>query len=62
MTSSVSVARRYYPYVATGDPATATYLTTFDTSKAQRLLGIKYHTLEESTRDIIEQYKAKGWI
>ncbi|KZT73630.1 NAD(P)-binding protein [Daedalea quercina L-15889] len=62
----LNAARKYYPQVPVGDetyhPATATHLTTFDTSKADRLLGVKYRTLEDSTRDIIEQFKGKGWI
>ena len=38
------------------------HLTTFDTSKADRLLGFRYLNLDESTRDIIEQFRGKGWI
>ncbi|KAH9916175.1 uncharacterized protein B0H18DRAFT_1107716 [Fomitopsis serialis] len=62
----LNAARKFYPNVPVGDetydPATTTHLTTFDTSKADRLLGQKYLTLEESTRDILEQFKSKGWI
>ncbi|KAH9838563.1 uncharacterized protein C8Q71DRAFT_704621 [Rhodofomes roseus] len=62
----LNAARKFYTNVPVGDesydPATATHLVTFDTSKADRLLGLKYFTIEESTRDIIEQGKAKGWI
>jgi len=62
----VNAARKFYPNVPVGDetydPATTTHLTTFDTSKADLLLGLEYLTLEESTRDILEQFKSKGWI
>jgi len=44
------------------DPANAAHLVRYDTSKASRVLGIKYHTIEQSTRDIIDDFKARGWI
>lgn len=64
--TTVNAARKFYPNIPPGDetyePEKATHLTTFDTSKADRLLGLKYLSLDESTHDIIEQFKGKGWI
>ena len=65
-TTAVNAARKFHPSIPAGDetydPEKATHQTTFDTSKADRLLGLKYLSLDESTRDIIEQFKGKGWI
>ncbi|TFK38821.1 D-lactaldehyde dehydrogenase [Crucibulum laeve] len=37
------------------------YLLSYDVSKAQRLLDIKYKTMEETTRDSLEYFSKKGW-
>ncbi|CCM04250.1 uncharacterized protein FIBRA_06417 [Fibroporia radiculosa] len=44
------------------DPTSVTHMIQFDTSKATRIFGLKLRTLEESTRDMIEDFKARGWI
>ncbi|KAI0674146.1 NAD(P)-binding protein [Trametes maxima] len=44
------------------DPEAATHLIRYDPAKEQRLLGIKFKTLEETTKAIIDDYKAKGWL
>jgi hypothetical protein len=33
----------------------------FDSSKGKRVFGIKYKTLEETTKDSIAEYKRRGW-
>ena len=64
--TAVNAAKKFYPNIPSGDetydPEKATHLTTFDTSKADRLLGFRYLNLDESTRDIIEQSKGTSWI
>ncbi|EIN05349.1 NAD(P)-binding protein [Punctularia strigosozonata HHB-11173 SS5] len=37
------------------------HLIRYDTSKAGRILGIKYTGMEDCTRDTLENLKAKGW-
>lgn len=34
----------------------------YDASKAPKVLGIKYRSIDETTRDILEDYKARGWV
>jgi len=43
------------------DPATTQYVVTFDCSKASRIFGLKYHTKEETLRDVFADVKSKGW-
>ncbi|PSS37994.1 hypothetical protein PHLCEN_2v177 [Hermanssonia centrifuga] len=44
------------------DPSKAVHHVRFDVSKARKDLGIKYITLEEGTKDMLAQFKEKGWI
>jgi len=44
------------------DPAKAVHHVMYDTSKAAKLLGLKYRSIKESTRDMIEDFKARGWL
>lgn len=44
------------------DPKKATHVIRYDTSKAAKLLGLKYHSIEEGTKDMVEDFKARGWI
>jgi nucleoside-diphosphate-sugar epimerase len=37
------------------------YRVRYSTEKQERLLGLKYHTKEETTRDILEDFKKRGW-
>ena len=36
-------------------------LNAFDSQKSQDLLGIRYHTLEETTAFILDDFKKRGW-
>jgi hypothetical protein len=36
-------------------------LMIYDTAKANRILGLKYRTIEETTRDTLADYEARGW-
>ena len=44
------------------DPANPSYEYRFDTSKATKIFGITYRTMEQTTRDVIAQFKEKGWF
>jgi len=44
------------------DPSKAVHHIMYDTSKAARLLGLKYRSIKESTKDMIDDFKARGWI
>ncbi|TEB29189.1 D-lactaldehyde dehydrogenase [Coprinellus micaceus] len=37
------------------------YRVRYSTEKQEKLLGLKYHTKEETTRDILEDFKKRGW-
>ena len=34
----------------------------YDTKKEEKLLGIKFKDIEEATRDILEDFKNRGWL
>jgi hypothetical protein len=33
----------------------------FDTSKSSAVFGVKYRTMEETTKDMLNDFKARGW-
>jgi hypothetical protein len=33
----------------------------YDTSKTKRVFGFKYRTIAESTKDTMDDFKARGW-
>jgi hypothetical protein len=44
------------------DPTTKAALTfIFDTTKMNKILGIKLKTMEETTKDVLEDFKQRGW-
>lgn len=62
---TVNAAHKIDPSLSAGntahDPATSVYKIRYDVSKAAKILGIKYITLEQSTKDTLAQAKEKGW-
>ncbi|KAL0948587.1 hypothetical protein HGRIS_011146 [Hohenbuehelia grisea] len=44
-----------------GAGKSAVHQIQYDTSKAQRILGLKYRTKEETLRDVLADLKVKGW-
>ncbi|KAI9058001.1 NAD-P-binding protein [Trametes sanguinea] len=44
------------------DPSKAQHLVVYDNRKAIQALGIKYRTLNELTKDTVEDLKARGWL
>ena len=63
---TVDAASKFYPSVSprdeTYDPKKATHIIDYDTSKAAKLLGIKYRSIDEGTKDMVEDFKARGWV
>ena len=37
------------------------YLISYDKSKEQRILGIKFHTMAETAKDTLEDFARRGW-
>ncbi|CCM04249.1 uncharacterized protein FIBRA_06416 [Fibroporia radiculosa] len=44
------------------NPTNATHHVIYDTSKIARIFGLKFRSIEESTADIIDDLRARGWI
>jgi len=38
------------------------HLALYDPSKGKKILGFEYHTLEETVKDTLDNFKAKGWV
>ncbi|OSD07835.1 NAD(P)-binding protein [Trametes coccinea BRFM310] len=62
----VSIAHRLYDHLPAGntsyDHTNAVHLIRYSLEKERRLLGIKFRTLEETTRDTLKDFKARGWL
>ncbi|PCH42483.1 NAD(P)-binding protein [Wolfiporia cocos MD-104 SS10] len=62
----VNAARVHGANVPAGDEsydhAKAVHSLRYDTSKAARLLGLKYRSIKESAKDMFEDFKARGWV
>ena len=44
------------------DPSKLTRHVSYSSEKRERILGIKVRSKEESTRDTLADFKARGWI
>ncbi|KAF8139606.1 hypothetical protein EV363DRAFT_1249436 [Boletus edulis] len=49
------------PVGVRGAGKTVKHLTIYDKSKADRILGLKYRTIAETTKDTLADYEARGW-
>ncbi|KAI9058011.1 NAD(P)-binding protein [Trametes sanguinea] len=62
----VSAAHRLDSRIPAGntsyDPTKAVHLLRYSPDKERRLLGIKFRSLEETTKDTLEDFKARGWL
>ncbi|OJT14835.1 hypothetical protein TRAPUB_8629 [Trametes pubescens] len=62
----VSAAHRLEPKLPAGntayDPSKATHLFQYAPEKERRLLGVPFRTLEQTTKDILDDFKARGWL
>ena len=63
---TVNVAHAIDSSLPAGNPSAdlskAKYPLRYDNAKSRSLLGVKYRTMEETARDIIVQFKEKGWL
>ena len=61
---SVNAARTVEADLPSGDqaydPSKATHLIQFKSSKFEEILGLKYHTKEETAKAIIENFRERG--
>ena len=44
------------------DVSKATFSVRFNAAKSRRVLGLEYRSMEQTTRDIVTQFREKGWI
>ena len=44
------------------DPSKVIHNVDYSSEKRERILGIKVRSMEESTRDMLAGFKARGWI
>ena len=49
------------PVGVRGAGKTAKHFLFYDTTKADQILGLKYRTIAETTRDTLADYEARGW-
>ena len=64
---NASIASGLVKNIPVGDPASydpekAVHLFTYDVSKSKEILDIPYRTTEETARDIVADFVAKGWL
>ena len=63
---SVNTARKYSDKIPEGDPnykpEEAVYPSRYLADKSIKLLGLTYRSLEEVTKDSLEDFKARGWL
>lgn len=43
-------------------PEAGLWVSEFDSQKSRDLLGVKYHSLEETTEFILDEFKKRGWV
>lgn len=62
----INAARKVYPDTPAGDesydPAKAVHLIKYDVAKADKILGLKYRSIEESTKDMVDDFKSRDWL
>ncbi|KAJ2973760.1 hypothetical protein NUW54_g12004 [Trametes sanguinea] len=66
MVYAVSAAHRFDNRLPAGnksyDPTKVVHLIQYSPDKERRILGIQFRSLEETTKDTIEDFKARGWL
>ncbi|TBU27343.1 NAD(P)-binding protein [Dichomitus squalens] len=62
----VSAAHRWSDKLPAGntsyDPSKAVHVLRYDNRKGIATLGVRYRSIEEVTRDSLEDFKARGWL
>ena len=72
MQTTVDVARELgygaqFSFIPKGTPSATsqddfTWTVTYDSSKVQRILGLKFRTKQELLADTLEDFKRRGWV
>ena len=44
------------------DPSKVTHYANYSTEKREKILGMKVRNKEETTRDTLAGFKARGWV
>ena len=44
-----------------GSTAETVFPVRYDASKASKIFGAKYHTIRDSTKDMVENFGRRGW-
>lgn len=47
--------------IGAGKKPGVVHMIQYDVSKAKQVLGMKYRTMEETTRDSLVDFKQRGW-
>ena len=62
----MSAAHKFEPSLPEGDtsydPSKAKHASVYKNDKAIKTLGIKFRTVEETTKDTLADFKARGWL
>ncbi|KAI0746594.1 NAD-P-binding protein [Daedaleopsis nitida] len=62
----VSAAHRWLNKLPVGntsyDPSKAQHILQYDNSKGIKILGITYRSIDEVTKDSLDDFKARGWL
>ncbi|KAI0746586.1 NAD(P)-binding protein [Daedaleopsis nitida] len=62
----LDTAHRLDDKIPAGDPTfkddDPEYVITRNTEKSQRVLGLRYRTMEETTKDILADFRSRGWL
>ena len=63
---SVNTARKYSDKIPEGDPnynpEDAFFPTRYIADKSINVLGITYRSMDELTKDSLDDFKARGWL
>ena len=62
LSPSPLLSRKFHPgFPEVFEGERPVYTTTFDNSKQADILGIRFRTKLETTRDILEDFSKRGW-
>lgn len=61
MNAAVGIAKNIPPGNTSYDPKKAVHTYMYETAGTDKILGIQYRSMSETTRDILEDFRAKGW-
>lgn len=62
----MSTAHKIEPTLPAGntsyDPSQAKFEVAYNNTRVQAVLGVKFRSMEETTKDTLEDFKAHGWL